>query len=122
MLYGIIWNWYCMDCLNDINNIKEICNISVKIWPLTSTSFSFQVIFLNCLAFLSEDSVTGNYCYMEIKKPKNMLLNLNSFLIIFYKFASYFHRIMLEIHHQFYKRLLSLFKQILHGLSIQLLI
>lgn len=59
MLYGVLLNWYNSDCLEDISVIEHICNISLKLWPWTNISFNFQLIFLNCLCFLSEDSVFG---------------------------------------------------------------
>lgn len=56
LLIGIIKNWYTNDTIVD-KNISGICRIFLKLWPWTSTNVELQLELMECLVFLSQNSI-----------------------------------------------------------------
>lgn len=71
----IIVCWYSSDCLQDDECIQPLISLCHKFWPI-GTDAELQLIFMNMLLFISNNSLpgkctrNGNHC--EKKDLKNL--------------------------------------------------
>lgn len=56
LLIGIIKNWFTNDTIAE-KNISGLCRIILKLWPWTNTNNELQLEFMECLVFLSQNSI-----------------------------------------------------------------
>lgn len=56
LLIGIIKNWFTNDTIDE-KNISGVCRIFLKLWPWTNTNGELQLQFMECLVFLSQNSI-----------------------------------------------------------------
>lgn len=60
-LYNILMHWFSKDCLIDEVVIGRLCQIIIQTWPWSGANSAFQLLVIKTLAFISEDSVPGEF-------------------------------------------------------------
>lgn len=58
-LLNIILSWYSSDCLQDVDCIQALLGICQKFWATIGANAELQMVMLNMLLFISEDSLPG---------------------------------------------------------------
>lgn len=56
LLIGIIKNWFTNDTIDE-KNISGICRVFLKLWPWTTTNSELHLELMECLVFLSQNSI-----------------------------------------------------------------
>lgn len=66
-LYNILMHWFSKDCLIDEVVIGRLCQIIIQTWPWSGANSAFQLLVIKTLAFISEDSVPGEFNVSTVK-------------------------------------------------------